>query len=59
MRSIRLLLAALASFMAAAVAVAGAQGSNQGDDAFRFKSGVELVNVTATVRDDNGHFVTG
>src|SRR5678809_1743112 len=59
MRSIRLLLATLASLTAAAVAVVGAQSSTQGDDAFRFKSGVELVNVTATVSDDNGHFVTG
>ena len=59
MRSIRLLLATLASLTAAAVAVVGAQGSSQGDDGFRFKSGVELVNVTATVSDDNGHFVTG
>ena len=59
MGSIRLLLATLASLTAAAVALVGAQGSPQGDDAFRFKSGVELVNVTATVSDDNGHFVTG
>src|SRR6476660_5324235 len=59
MRSIRLVLATLASLTAAAVAVVGAQSSTQGDDAFRFKSGVELVNVTATVSDDNGHFVTG
>ena len=28
-------------------------------DAFRFRSGVELVNVTATVTDDNGRFVSG
>src|SRR5437868_3675129 len=63
MRSIRLRLAALASLMAAAVAVVGAQtssgGSSQGDDAFKFKSGVELVNVTATVSDEDGHFVPG
>jgi len=59
MGSIRLLFATLASLTAAAVAVVGAQSSPQGDDAFRFKSGVELVNVTATVSDDNGHFVTG
>ena len=26
-------------------------------DGFRFKSGVELVNVTATVTDDDGRFV--
>src|SRR5947208_584583 len=61
MRSIRLRLAALASLMAAAVAVVGAQtssgGSSQGDDAFKFKSGVELVNVTATVSDEDGRFV--
>ena len=56
---IRLLSATLASLTAAAVAVVGAQSSSQGDDGFRFKSGVELVNVTATVSDDNGHFVTG
>ena len=63
MRSIRLRLALLASFAAAAVAAVGAQTSTgaapQGDDAFRFKSGVELVNVTATVSDDDGHFVSG
>src|SRR4026207_1454056 len=59
MRSIRPLLATLASVTAAAVAVVGAQGSSQGDDGFRFKSGVELVNVTATGRQGKGHFVTG
>jgi Ca-activated chloride channel homolog len=59
MRSIRLLLATLTAVTAAAVAVAGAQASSQGDQGFRFKSGVELVNVTATVSDDNGYFVSG
>ena len=59
MGSIRLLLATLASLTAAAVAMVGAQSSSQGNDQFRFKSGVELVNVTATVSDDNGRFVTG
>jgi len=59
MRSIRLRFAILASVMAAAVAVVGAQTSSQGEGGFRFKSGVELVNVTATVSDDNGHFVSG
>jgi VWFA-related protein len=29
------------------------------DPAFRFKSGVELINVTATVVDENGRFVPG
>jgi VWFA-related protein len=28
-------------------------------DGFRFRSGVELINVTATVTDDNGRFVSG
>src|SRR5256885_1269188 len=55
MRSIRLRFAILA-IVAAAVTVVGAQSQ---EDAFRFKSGVELVNVTATVSDDNGHFVSG
>ena len=59
MRAIRFRLAVLASVTAAAVTVVGAQTSPQGDDGFRFKSGVELVNVTATVSDDNGHFVSG
>jgi len=57
MRSIRLRFAILAALIAAAVAAVGAQ--SQGGDAFRFKSGVELVNVTATVSDDNGYFVSG
>src|SRR5512132_477484 len=56
MRSIRLRLAVLAGAVAAAVAAVGAQPQ---DDGFKFKSGVELVNVTATVSDDNGHFVSG
>ncbi len=59
MRAVRFRLAVLASLTAAAVTVVGAQTSSQGDDGFRFKSGVELVNVTATVSDDNGHFVSG
>ncbi|HEX7797755.1 MAG TPA: VWA domain-containing protein [Vicinamibacterales bacterium] len=37
----------------------GQQSSGQSQDAFRFKSGVELVNVTATVADSNGRFVPG
>jgi VWFA-related protein len=35
------------------------QDEGQKDDAFRFKSGVELINVTATVTDRNGRFVPG
>src|SRR5436190_5498231 len=30
-----------------------------GQDSFRFKSGVELINVTATVTDGSGRFVSG
>jgi Ca-activated chloride channel family protein len=33
--------------------------SPDGDGAFRFKSGVELINVTTTVSDASGRFVSG
>jgi Ca-activated chloride channel family protein len=33
--------------------------ATQGADGFRFRSGVELINVTATVTDDDGRFVSG
>jgi hypothetical protein len=33
--------------------------TTQGADGFRFRSGVELINVTATVTDDGGRFVSG
>lgn len=49
-------LAVLAFVAAAAVAASGQQ---QGDQAFRFRTGVELINVTATVTDANGRFVSG
>jgi Ca-activated chloride channel family protein len=39
--------------------VAGQRDDGQKNDAFRFKSGVELINVTATVTDRNGRFVPG
>ena len=39
----------------ATAAVIGAQSQ----EGFRFKSGVEFVNVTATVTDGNGRFVSG
>jgi Ca-activated chloride channel family protein len=38
---------------------AGQQQPRSGSDGFRFRSGVELVNVTVTVTDDSGRFVTG
>ena len=48
------LLASLAAVIVAAVSVTA-----QSSDGFRFRSGVELVNVTATVTDDSGRFVPG
>jgi len=50
---------------AAALAIAGAvtllapHNRLAGQEDFRFRSGVELVNVTATVTDRSGHFVAG
>ena len=43
----------------AAVLVAAVSLTAQSSDGFRFRSGVELVNVTATVTDDSGRFVPG
>jgi len=55
--------AAAAIALALAVASLGAQQdagrSPDEDGAFRFKSGVELINVTATVIDAQGRFVPG
>lgn len=51
---IQTLLAGLSAVTVAAVSV-----SAQSPDGFRFRSGVELVNVTATVTDDSGRFVSG
>ncbi len=53
MRARALIFAALI----AATAAAGAQSQDQ--EGFRFKSGVDLVNVTATVTDEDGRFVSG
>src|SRR5688572_18170529 len=58
---------ALCAAILAALTVASVQGQTQsgqppaggGEQSFRFKSGVELVNVTATVTDANGRFVPG
>ena len=44
----------LAIVVAAATVMAA-----QSQEGFRFRSGVEFVNVTATVTDDNGRFVSG
>ena len=43
----------------AAVSVVVVSTAAQSSDGFRFRSGVELINVTATVTDDNGRFVSG
>ena len=56
-------LPAAAIALALAVASLGAQQdtgrpSDEGG-AFRFKSGVELINVTTTVSDAGGRFVSG
>ena len=63
MRTFRTVVAAAACAGASIVALHGQQQpppSSGGDDArFRFRSGVELVNVTATVTDASGRFVPG
>jgi Ca-activated chloride channel family protein len=41
------------------VALAVVSIAAQGQEGFTFRSGVELINVTATVTDDNGRFVSG
>jgi Ca-activated chloride channel family protein len=50
---------AAALLVAAAGAVLGAQQKDQEPQGFRFRTGVELVNVTATVTDASGRFVSG
>ena len=44
---------------AAVVLAGGASVAGQKQEEFRFRSGVDLVNVTATVTDSNGRFVPG
>ena len=58
MNRLRSLSIAVLSLVAVAT-LDGQQSSGQNPDAFRFKSGVELVNVTATVADSSGRFVPG
>ena len=41
------------------VAAAAATLTAQNQEGFTFRSGVELINVTATVTDDDGRFVSG
>lgn len=49
---------AVLTFVMAGVAAASGQ-QQQDEQAFRFRTGVELINVTATVTDGNGRFVSG
>jgi VWFA-related protein len=49
----------LVAFVVAAAAAVGAQQPAQEGEKFRFRTGVELINVTATVTDANGRFVPG
>ena len=55
------LTAAFAGILLAVATLRGQQrpaaSTEQGGDSFRFKSGVELINVTATVTDASGRFV--
>ena len=57
----RTIMAALVCVIAVTLVVEGQQprAETDGDRAFRFRSGVELVNVTATVTDRRGRFVSG
>ena len=52
-------LAMIVAALSAAVVVAPAGQQPQDSQVFRFKTGVELINVTATVTDANGRFVSG
>ena len=45
--------------LAVGTALAGSQLRLQSQDQFRFRTGVELINVTATVTDSTGRFVPG
>ena len=47
------------SLIIAALLAATAAAGAQSQEGFRFRSGVDLVNVTATVTDDDGRFVSG
>src|SRR5688572_10892658 len=45
--------------MTLALFLAGAAVTVSAQDGFRFRSAAELINVTATVTDDDGRFVPG
>jgi Mg-chelatase subunit ChlD len=54
----RTMRAPCALIFAVAIAATAAAGA-QSQEGFRFRSGVDLVNVTATVTDEDGRFVSG
>ncbi len=49
----------IAAAIVAALAVTTAGQESQDPQVFRFRTGVELINVTVTVTDANGRFVSG
>lgn len=49
----------MAAAIVAALAATTAGQESQDPQVFRFRTGVELINVTATVTDANGRFVSG
>ena len=49
----------MAAAIVAALAVTTAGQESQDPQVFRFRTGVELINVTVTVTDANGRFVSG
>jgi Ca-activated chloride channel family protein len=50
---------ALAAFITAGLGTASGQQPQDERQSFRFRTGVELINVTATVTDASGRFVSG
>jgi VWFA-related protein len=54
-----LALVVCAADMAGVGVMSGQQPDRQEDGSFRFRTGVELINVTATVTDSRGRFVAG
>ena len=59
MKTIPRSLIALALIAGAAATLAAATLAAQNQEGFRFRSGVELINVTTTVTDGDGRFVSG
>jgi VWFA-related protein len=58
MRSV-LIRRVIAAAVAGGALLAGIERHAAAQDGVRFRSGIELVNVTATIIDSNGRFVTG